>query len=76
MDVVFGHQGIGSCQIEKIVVPGLRALELVFRVLGLSLGRKMERKSHHCRMQNGFLMYSRNRYYTNLIYSFIISQYV
>lgn len=50
MDVVFGHQGIGSCQIEKIVVPGLRALELVFRVLGLSLGRKMERKSHHCRM--------------------------
>lgn len=50
MDVVFGHQGIGSCQIEKIVVPGLRALELVFRVLGLSLGRKMERKSHHCMM--------------------------
>lgn len=43
MDVVFGHQGIGSCQIEEIVVPGLCAFQLVFRVLCLSLGRKMKR---------------------------------
>lgn len=38
VDVVFGHQGISSCQIEKIVIPGLCAFHLVFRVLGLSLG--------------------------------------
>lgn len=44
MDVVFGHQCIGSCQIEKIVVPGLCAFELVFRVLGLSLGRREKEK--------------------------------
>lgn len=42
MDVVFDHQGIGSCQIEKIVIPGFCALQLVFRVLGLSLERNKE----------------------------------
>ena len=42
MDVVFDHQGIGSCQIEKIVIPGFCALQLVFRVLGLSLERTKE----------------------------------
>lgn len=44
MDVVFGHQGIGSCQIEKIVIPGLCALQLVFRVLGLSLEKHKEER--------------------------------
>lgn len=40
MDVVFGHQGIGSRQIKKIVIPGFCALQLVFIVLGLSLEKK------------------------------------
>lgn len=48
MDVVFGHQGVGRRQIEQIVVPRFCALELVFRVLGLSLEEKKmkQRKSH------------------------------
>lgn len=48
VDVVFGHQGVGRRQIEQIVVPRFCALELVFRVLGLSLEEKKmkQRKSH------------------------------
>lgn len=42
MDVVLGHQGVGSCQIEKIVIASFCAFQLVFRVLGLSLGEKEE----------------------------------
>lgn len=45
VDVVFGHQGVGRRQIEEIVVPRFCALELVFRVLGLSLEEKERRES-------------------------------
>ena len=46
MDVVFCHQGVGSCQIEEIVVPGFCAFQLVFRVFGLSLGRGRRKQSN------------------------------
>lgn len=48
MNIVLGHQGIGACQIEKIVIPGLCAFQFVFRVLGLSLRRKRKTQSHIC----------------------------
>lgn len=37
MDVVLGHHRVGRCQVQQVVVPGLCALQLVLRVLGLSL---------------------------------------
>lgn len=60
MDVVFGHQGVGRSQIQKIVISGLCALELVFIVLGLSLERKTEREPHQRRRQSPFPAHSPN----------------
>lgn len=37
VDVILGHHRIGRCQVQQVVVPGLCALQLVLRVLGLSL---------------------------------------
>lgn len=37
VDVVLGHHRVGRCQVQQVVVPGLGALQLVLRVLGLSL---------------------------------------
>lgn len=48
MDVVFGHQGVGRRQVEEIVVPRFRALELVLGVLGLSLQETGKSSSTQC----------------------------
>lgn len=37
MDVILGHHRVGRCQVQQVVVPGFCALQLVLRVLGLSL---------------------------------------
>lgn len=55
MDVVFGHQSVGSCQVEKIIIASFCAFQFVFKVLGLSL-RKEER--HGSRKLNGSREYS------------------
>ena len=43
MDVVFCYQGIGGSQIKQVIISGFCALQLVFRVLGLSLRREREK---------------------------------
>lgn len=58
MDIVFGHQGVGGCQIEEIVISCFCALQLVFRVLGLSLEKNKKEESPI--MRNVFLMRSEN----------------
>lgn len=46
VDVILGHHRVGRCQVQQVVVPGLCALQLVLRVLGLSLwGRGGGRRS-------------------------------
>lgn len=37
VDVVFADSCVGGCQIQQVIIPGLRALELVLRILGLPL---------------------------------------
>lgn len=37
MDVILGHHRVGRCQVQQVVVPSFGALQLVLRVLGLSL---------------------------------------
>lgn len=46
MDVVLADGGVGGCQVQQIVVPGFCALQLVFRILGLSL-KKQNGVSEH-----------------------------
>lgn len=55
MDVVFGHQCIGGGKIEKIIIASLCAFQFVFKVLGLSLGRKRKWESHRSRTLHGSL---------------------
>lgn len=46
MDVVFADGCVGGCQVQQVVVPGFCTLQLVFRVLGLSL-KKQNGVSEH-----------------------------
>ena len=43
VDVVLEHRGVGGLQREQVLVAGLQSLQLVLRVLGLSLERSSRR---------------------------------
>lgn len=43
MDVVFAYSCVGGSQIQQIVIPGLRALQLVLRILCLPLEEEKSR---------------------------------
>lgn len=44
MDVIFEDAAVGGLQRQQVLIPGLHGLQLVLRVLSLSLIRKKESK--------------------------------
>lgn len=72
VDVVFGHQGVGRRQIEQIIVPRFCALELVFRVLSLSLEEKRQEKVQSSATQYGFVMRSDSECITGISVTFLM----
>lgn len=46
VDVVFADGCVGGCQVQQVVIPGFCTLQLVFRILGLSL-KKQNGVSEH-----------------------------
>lgn len=46
MDVVLADGRVGGCQVQQVVVPGFCTLQLVLRILGLSLQQQNAVSEH------------------------------